>query len=242
MVVGGEQPHGGNAETERLCRLLNVEFQDVGLLTQALRHKSAGSRNNERLEFLGDAVLGLVVADELYLRYPEKHEDGLSLMRAALVRRDSLAAIARELDLGRAIELGPGELRSGGHNRNSILADAFEAVVGAVFLDAGFPAAEALVQRLFSDRLDSVVVSKDAKTRLQELLQARGAPLPQYSVANISGADHARSFEVLCQVSSAAGNGAAGGETKSATGVASSRRAAEQQAADNMLELLGQDS
>jgi len=241
VVAGGEKQRGGNAETERLCRLLGIEFRRVDLLTQALRHKSVGTHNNERLEFLGDAVLGLVVADELYRRYPDKHEDGLSLMRAALVRRDSLAAIARQLDLGRAIELGPGELRSGGHNRSSILADAFEAIVGAVFLDAGFPVAEALVQRLFSDRLDSVVVSKDAKTRLQELLQARGAPLPEYSVAKISGADHARSFEVLCLVTAADDKGDAAGIPQSATGVASSRRAAEQQAAGNMLGLLGQD-
>lgn len=238
MAVGGEKLQGANAETQRLCRALGVEFHHPELLVQALRHKSAGTPNNERLEFLGDAVLGLVIADELYRRYPDKLEDGLSLMRAALVRRDTLAGIAREFDLGRAVELGPGELRSGGHNRNSILADAFEAVIGAVFLDAGFPAAEALLQRLFRERLDNVVVSKDAKTRLQELLQASGAPLPEYSVSNTSGADHARSFEVQCLV--AKGGGA--DQSLSATGVASSRRAAEQQAAGQMLELLGQHS
>ncbi len=231
-----------NKETDRVCRLLDVQFHQPELLTQALRHKSAGALNNERLEFLGDAVVGLVVADELYRRYPEAQEDGLSLMRATLVRRDALAGIARELDLGRAIDLGSGELRSGGHDRSSILADAFEAVIGAVFLDAGFPAAEALLKRLFRKRLDTVVVSKDPKTRLQELLQGNGAALPVYVVENTTGADHARSFEVSCVLpegSKMKSESAVNDQIVSATGVASSRRAAEQQAAGNLLELLG---
>lgn len=239
---GGAIGSGIRGEADRLCRLLDVRFNQPELLTQALCHKSAGVINNERLEFLGDAVIGLVVADELYRRYPDKQEDGLSLMRATLVRRDGLAGIARELDLGRAIELGPGELRSGGHDRSSILADAFEAVIGAFFLDAGFSAAEALLKRLFRERLDTVIVSKDAKTRLQELLQGNGAALPEYIVENTTGADHARSFEVRCMLpegSKIKSESPVNDQSVSATGVASSRRAAEQQAAGNMLELLG---
>lgn len=248
MSSGKQRGTENNGEIDRLCRQLGVTFNQPELLTQALRHKSAGTVNNERLEFLGDAVVGLVVADELYRRYPDKHEDGLSLMRAALVRRDALAGISRELELGRLIELGPGELRSGGHERNSILADAFEALVGAVFLDAGFPVAEALLQRLFGDRLDAVVVRKDAKTRLQELLQGNGAALPEYIVEKTTGADHARSFEVRCRLPEGAklnsgskvkDSTAVNEPTLSALGVASSRRAAEQKAASNVLELLG---
>ncbi len=219
-------------QLKRICRRLEFEFDNADLLAQALRHKSAGPLNNERLEFLGDAVLGQVIAHALYLRYPDEHEDGLSLMRAALVRRDSLAEIARELDLGRAIELGSGELKSGGHRRNSILADAVEAIIGAVYLDGGFATAEQLVQRLFAKRLDDVVVRKDAKTRLQELLQARQEPLPSYTVVQVSGADHARQFEVCCELVDG---------TRNASGQASSRRAAEQQAAANLLRLLGEN-
>ena len=217
-------------QLQRLSRLLAVEFNDSELLAQALRHKSAGAPNNERLEFLGDAVLGQVIAKALYLKHPKSAEDGLSLMRASLVRRDSLAEIARELDLGRAIQLGSGELKSGGHQRNSILADAFEAILGAVYLDQGFPEVETLILRLFSKHLDRVVVSKDAKTRLQEYLQGRQQALPRYSVVDVSGADHARKFEVCCELID--------GEEK-AMGQATSRRAAEQDAAAKLLALLG---
>lgn len=218
-------------ELQRIARALNIQFNQPELLTLAMRHKSVGTHNNERLEFLGDAVLGMVIADSLYARYEQSREDGLSLMRAALVRRDALAVIARELDLGRAIELGPGELKSGGHERNSILADAFEALIGAVYLDQGFAVAEALLQRLFADKLASVEVTKDAKTRLQEWLQSRKAALPTYAVANVTGADHAKQFEVHCTLEDG---------TSVAVGIASSRRAAEQQAAGKMLTMLGE--
>jgi len=223
-----------DAQLARIARQLGFEPDELELLGQALTHKSARAaqgRDNERLEFLGDAVLGMVIANALYQRHPEAHEDGLSLMRAALVRKESLAEIARELDLGRAIALGPGELRSGGHNRSSILADAFEAIVGAVYLNAGVARAEALVLRLFDTRLDEVVVSKDAKTRLQEWLQARRAELPRYSVVNVSGADHARHFEVRCELADGSRHG---------IGRANSRRAAEQAAASELLGELGE--
>jgi len=219
-----------SAQIQRVCRLLEVEFKNAELIQQALRHKSVGSRNNERLEFLGDAVLGQVIAHALYLRYPDEHEDGLSLMRAALVRRDSLAELARELDLGRAIELGAGELKGGGHRRNSILADAFEAIIGAVYLDSGFAVAETLLLRLFDERLNTVSVTKDAKTRLQELLQSQKDPLPSYDVVQVSGPDHARRFEVRCALADG---------TQQAHGQATSRREAEQAAAARLLELLG---
>lgn len=218
-----------SAEIQRVCRLLEVEFNNSELMQQALRHKSVGPHNNERLEFLGDAVLGQVIAHALYLRYPKEHEDGLSLMRAALVRRDSLADIARELDLGRAIELGTGELKGGGHRRNSILADAFEAIIGAVYLDGGFARAEALLLRLFDQRLDTVSVAKDSKTQLQELLQARKDALPNYEVVEVTGPDHARQFEVCCELPDG---------TLKALGQGSSRREAEQKAAGSLLELL----
>ena len=219
------------AEEQRLCRRLQVEFSQPQLLRQALRHKSAGIDNNERLEFLGDAVLGLVVADALFARYPEAHEDGLSLMRAALVRRDSLAEIARELELQTLLELGVGERSSGGRERASILADAFEAVIGAVFLDQGFVSAEALVLRLFETRLATVTVTKDAKTRLQEWLQARHLALPEYSVDSVSGPDHSRRFKVQCALADG---------SRRAFGEASSRRAAEQAAAGELLVALGE--
>jgi len=225
--VPGTKPQ--SAEIQRVCRLLEVEFNNPETIQQALRHKSVGTHNNERLEFLGDAVLGQVIAHALYLRYPNEHEDGLSLMRAALVRRDSLADIARELDLGRAIELGTGELKGGGHRRNSILADAFEAIIGAVYLDKGFTEVETLLLRLFEARLDTVVVTKDSKTQLQELLQSQKSPLPNYEVVKITGPDHARRFEVSCELADSA---------MKALGQASSRREAEQIAAAGLLELL----
>lgn len=185
--------------------------------------------NNERLEFLGDAVLGMVIANELFESHTELEQDGLSLIRASLVNKDALARIARTLELGRAIRLGPGELRSGGHNRSSILADALEAVIGAVFLDAGYLAARDLILRLFESSLASASVTKDAKTRLQEWLQSRRETLPVYSVAEVTGADHARHYQVRCDLP---------GRTESALGTGRSRRAAEQSAAHAILEVL----
>lgn len=187
---------------DSLERALGYQFNDRALLEQALTHKSAGADNNERLEFLGDAVLGMAVAAGLFERAPSLAENDMTVLRASLVRKDSLAEVARALDLGDHLVLGLGERRSGGFDRASILADAFEAVLGAVYIDAGYSEAFDLVSRLFSERIRSVDPDsvKDAKTRLQELLQGRGLPLPDYEVVDASGEDHDRSFTVCCRI------------------------------------------
>lgn len=211
---------------------LPYRFARPELLGEALTHRSAGPRNNERLEFLGDAVLNFLIADALFRRVPDADEGGLSRLRANLVRRETLAEIAAELRLGEALVLGPGELKSGGFRRQSILADALEAVVGAVYLDGGFGACEALVDRLFRERLDSLPSTdslKDPKTRLQEYLQARQAPLPNYRLVSQEGEPHRRVFRVACEIEGVTG-------TVEATG--RSRRAAEQEAARRALKAL----
>ncbi len=195
------------------------------LLRQALTHRSAGSRNNERLDFLGDSILDLVIAEELYRRFPNASEGDLSRLRARLVRRDTLANIARELKLGAQLVLGSGELKSGGKRRASILADALEAVLGAVFLDRGFDSCRGLVREWFAARLDSLPPAeelKDPKTRLQEFLQARQRALPRYRLVKAEGADHARTFHVRCEIDGVA-------EPTEASG--SSLRRAEQECA-----------
>ncbi|MDZ7754303.1 MAG: ribonuclease III [Gammaproteobacteria bacterium] len=212
---------------------LDHEFADEALLRQALTHRSSGRNNNERLEFLGDAVLGFVTAELLYQRFPTATEGELTRMRAALVRRETLAEIARELDLGPSLVLGEGELKSGGRNRKSILADCLEALLGAVYLDAGMAATRALIAELLGKRLDAMDprdAAKDAKTRLQEHLQARQLPLPDYAVTDIEGEGHDQSFHVLCELK----------ELGLATrGSAGSRRKAEQVAAARALAELG---
>jgi ribonuclease-3 len=203
------------------------------LLALALTHRSAGRANNERLEFLGDAALGLVMAEALWTRLPQADEGELSRRRAALVNKDSLAAVARELRLGDYLQLGPGELRTGGHTRDSILADALEAVIGAVYADRGLEVARAMLLRLFELRMQQVAAQdavKDPKTRLQEWLQGRRRPVPDYQVTDISGAPHDQHFAVCCQL---ADDGAR------AIGQGSSRRRAEQDAAARMLVQLG---
>ncbi len=222
-----------NARPGDLRKSLGYPFQDQALLERALTHRSAGSRNNERLEFLGDAVLGMLIAEVLYRSFPEHSEGELSRLRSTLVRRETLAVIARELGLGEHLHLGSGELKSGGFRRDSILADALEAIIGAVYLDGGLEAARALVQRLWQGHLEhlpAAAVLKDAKTRLQEYLQARHLGLPEYRVLGISGQAHEQTFEVECRVEAV-------DEVTRATG--SSRRRAEQQAAADMLERLG---
>ena len=218
---------------EALAKSLGYQFDDPNLLKQALTHCSAGSRNNERLEFLGDALLGCVIAAELFDRYPKAREGELSRLRASLVRRESLADLAQGLDIGRYLKLGAGERKSGGHNRNSILADALEAVFGAIYLDGGFAACRQSILGLFSDRLAAVAdpeTLKDAKTRLQEHLQSRQMALPEYTVMEVSGEAHAQSFRVQCAL----------GDSRLAPtqGSARSRRQAEQKAAGKMLEQL----
>jgi ribonuclease III len=176
-------------------------FKDPGLLRQALRHRSAGAPNNERLEFLGDALVNLIVAEALHARWTRADEGELTRARASLVRESSLAAIARRHGLGDRIELGPGEMKSGGHRRDSILADALEAIVGAIHLDAGFEACRAAVLPWFEELIAALPVGKvgkDPKTRLQEWLQARQWDRPVYTLVQAWGQDHARTFVVSC--------------------------------------------
>lgn len=207
-------------------------FKDAGLLKQALTHRSAGAPHNERLEFLGDALVGLIVADALYARWPKADEGVLTRARSELVRESSLAGIARGMDLGGALILGPGEMKSGGHRRDSILSDALEALVGAIYLDAGYDACRDAVLPWFSQAIDELPagkVEKDAKTRLQEWLQARQRPLPIYELVAESGDDHAKVFRVRCRLTDA---------ELAAEGEGGSRRAAEQAAAEAVLQTL----
>jgi ribonuclease-3 len=204
-------------------------FRAPGLLAQALTHRSAGTPNNERLEFLGDALLGVIVAEALYARWPGVDEGVLTRARAELVRESSLAALARGFDLGYRLTLGPGEMKSGGHRRDSILSDALEAVVAAIYLDAGFEACRGVVRPWFEPLIDGLQpgrIGKDAKTRLQEWLQARQWHLPHYELLSETGEDHAKTFRVRCVLAE---------RGISAEGEAGSRRAAEQLAAAAVL-------
>jgi len=219
--------------TDGLARSLGYQFNDPGMLDAAVTHRSAGSGNNERLEFLGDAVLGHVVAEWLYSTFPDAGEGQLSRLRATLVKRETLADIARGLDLGDYLRLGSGELKSGGFRRDSILADALEAILGGILLDGGFDTCKACIHRLFAGRFDTLSATdelKDPKTRLQEYLQSRKLALPVYAMTEVSGKAHHQQFVVECRIdelgTAASGNGG-------------SRRKAEQSAADNMLEQLG---
>ena len=211
---------------------IGYRFSDITLLQSALTHRSAGSANNERLEFLGDAALNFVIADELYRRYPDMQEGDLSRLRASLVNGDSLAKIGNELSLGDHVVLGSGEKRSGGHRRDSILADCVESIIGAVYCDSDFRSCSELILRLYVDRLEDepdLQSLKDPKTRLQEMLQSRRHGLPEYEVIAVTGKAHQQSFEVRCTVSSlqieTRGNGR-------------SRRRAEQHAATAAIELI----
>lgn len=205
---------------------------DASLFEAALTHRSAGSRNNERLEFLGDAVLNLLVAEQLYQRFPTAAEGDLSRLRARIVSAEPLAEVAVALRMGDELRLGSGELKTGGFRRQSILADALEAVIGAAYLDRGLESARALVQRLFGSRLDELpglAELKDPKTRLQEMLQARGLPLPSYVVEGVDGEAHAQQFRVRCEVPALG---------LDSPGEGSSRRRAEQEAAQRVLDAL----
>lgn len=208
-------------------------FTDLALLAQALRHRSAGGPHNERLEFLGDALVDLIVAEALYSRWPQADEGALTRARAELVRESSLATIARALDLGPRLTLGPGEMKSGGHRRDSILADALEAIVAAIHLDAGFDTCRAVVLPWFEPAMAALPppnkVGKDAKTRLQEWLQGRQRPLPIYALLAEEGDEHARTFRVSCTLV----------QPELVTeGEGSSRRAAEQGAAEAALAVI----
>ncbi|OFS95893.1 ribonuclease III [Stenotrophomonas sp. HMSC10F06] len=213
--------------------LIGHPFNDPGLLQQALTHRSAGTPNNERLEFLGDSIVNMMVAQALYERWPKADEGALTRARAELVREGALAVIARELHLGERLILGPGEMKTGGHRRDSILADALEAVVAAIYLDAGFAACRTVVLPWFTASMQALPATgkpeKDPKTRLQEWLQARQKALPLYELVSESGDDHAKTFRVRCGVTDPA---------VSTEGEGASRRLAEQQAAAAALEQL----
>ncbi len=212
---------------------LGYRFNDRLLLRQALTHRSADGPSNERLEFLGDAVLDFVVSEILYRALPDSDEGDLSRQRASLVNDTSLAGLATEIGLGRYLVLGSGEQKSGGHRRESILADALEALFGAVFLDSGIRSASTMIERVFGERLQEFPDAselRDPKTRLQEWLQGRGLPLPEYELVKVSGKAHRQRFEVRCS---------AGEHGDQSSGEGSSRRNAEQDAARRMLERLG---
>ena len=218
--------------TDGLAKSLGYRFKDPGLLDAAVTHRSAGSGNNERLEFLGDAVLGHVVAEWLFGACPDASEGQLSRLRATLVKRETLAAIARNLELGDYLRLGSGELKSGGFRRDSILADALEAVFGAILLDGGFETCRDCIHQLFAGRLEALSEAdelKDPKTRLQEYLQARRIGLPVYAMTRVSGKAHHQEFVVECRVDEL---------DRVTTGSGASRRKAEQSAAGSMLEQL----
>ena len=189
----------------KILRTLGYAFQDESLLTRALTHRSVGARHNERLEFLGDALLGMVVAEYLFTHFPDADEGQLTRTRATLVNRESLAEVARGLDLGDLLRLGEGELKSGGWRRDSILANTVEALLGAIYLDGGMDPCRATVLRLLKSRLGSIdpdSTRKDAKTTLQEFLQSRRRSLPEYKTMEISGPSHEQIFTVSCHVAS----------------------------------------
>jgi len=221
---------------ERLTRRLGYQFADDALLQQALTHRSYSRKNNERLEFLGDAVLNCTIAQQLFQRFPKAKEGQLSRLRAQLVKGETLAELGREFELGECLRLGSGELKSGGFRRDSILADAVEAIIGAISLDHSLQAAQDVIIQWFEPRLQEMNLSdniKDSKTRLQEFLQSQKAPLPQYSVREVSGEAHDQTFTVDCDVE---------GLEQPTVGLGNNRRIAEQEAALAALTALGENT
>ena len=218
-----------------LKKSLDYEFKNVQLLKQALTHRSATGINNERLEYLGDAVLDFVISETVYLQRPDATEGVLSRLRASLVKDTTLADLSTELGVGDHLILGPGEKKSGGHRRASILADALEAIFGAVYLDSGFDEAQRVIHNAFADRLVEIPDSaeqRDPKTRLQELVQSRRIALPDYQVEKVDGKAHMQTFSVRCTI---------GELDASTTGKGTTRRDAEQESAAHMLTLLDQE-
>ncbi|MEQ6918254.1 ribonuclease III [Halomonas aquatica] len=213
-------------------RRIGHTFADPGLLELAMTHRSYGGQNNERLEFLGDSIVNFVIAEALFRRFPQAREGQLSRLRARLVKGKTLAELAREMAFGECLLLGSGEMKSGGHRRDSILADAVEAVLGAIYLDAGMETARARVFSWYAERLEAISLEdtqKDPKTRLQEFLQSRQVPLPRYEVTSVEGEAHAQTFTVECHIEVL---------DEQTRGVGSSRRHAEQQAAEQALSLI----
>ena len=211
---------------------MNFHFSDPELLRRALTHRSKSESNYERLEFLGDSVLSFTISALLYERFPEITEGQLTRLRATLVKKDTLAALARKLNLGENLALGGGELKSGGFDRDSILADSLEAVFGAVYVDGGIQRAGTVIAGLYRElleRLDPNAIPKDPKTQLQEFLQKHGLPTPIYTIVDVSGESHNQHFIVSCQVA---------GVAEPVRGEGATRRYAEQQAAATVLRLL----
>ena len=224
-----------NSPIPTLEKKIDYKFNDVEFLNLALTHRSANGKHNERLEFLGDSILSFVIADELYHRFPKVNEGDMSRMRATLVRGNTLAELGREFVLGDYLKLGPGELKSGGFRRDSILADAVEAIIGAIYLDSDVEVVRGVILSWYQSRLDGIepgVSQKDPKTRLQEYLQGRRKPLPIYIVTNIKGEAHNQEFTVSCEVA---------GVGSPVIGKGTSRRKAEQAAAETALEQFTND-
>ena len=220
-------------DLDRLQRQIGYEFSEPELLKLALTHRSFGNSNNERLEFLGDSIVNMVIAEHLYLHFEKAREGQLSRLRARMVKGVTLAEIGREFGLGDYLRLGSGELKSGGFRRESILADAVESIIGAIYLDSDFYTCREQVLRWFRERLarlDLQDTQKDPKTRLQEYLQSRQYPLPRYEVISVDGEAHQQTFHVCCELTSL---------DRKTTGTGSSRRVAEQEAARNALRELG---
>ena len=212
-----------------LSRRIGHSFTDEALFELALTHRSCGKKNNERLEFLGDSILNFVIADDLFERFPKAKEGELSRLRARMVKGVTLSEVARELGLGDYLRLGSGELKSGGYRRDSILADAVEAIIGAIYLDSDMDIARGFILSWFKERLEKLDLNesmKDSKTRLQEFLQSRRLALPEYELMNVEGEAHAQTFYIDCRVD---------GLKKVAKGIGNSRRQAEQEAAKNAL-------
>lgn len=223
---------GSSKTIPTLEKSLAYTFTKPSLLERALTHRSKSSRNNERLEFLGDSILGFIVASELYSRYPGLAEGELTRLRALLVKKETLATIARKLDLGASLRLGSGELKSGGFDRDSILADSLEAVFGAVYTDSGIDAVRTMILRLYKNLFGNIQpdnIQKDPKTRLQEYLQSCAKPLPEYRVLEIEGVPHNQKFHVECYIPDM---------DEPVVGEGASRRKAEQAAAARALELV----
>lgn len=215
-----------------LAHNIGHNFSDESLFELALTHRSCGKRNNERLEFLGDSILNFVIADDLYHRFPSAKEGELSRLRARLVKGVTLSEVARELGLGDYLRLGSGELKSGGYRRDSILADAVEAIIGAIYLDSDMETARGFILAWYKERLESIDLSeslKDSKTRLQEFLQSRRLPLPKYELTGVEGEAHSQTFHIECSFA---------GVSAPVSGSGSSRRQAEQEAAKHALEAL----
>lgn len=219
---------------DKLCALTGYQFKQAGLLDQALTHRSySRQHNNERLEFLGDSILSLIISNHIYNRFGDADEGDLSRIRASLVKQETLALVARQIDLGDCIHLGGGELKSGGFRRASILADALEALIGAIYLDSDYTQTETAVLRLYQGKLQNIDADsnlRDPKTRLQEYLQANRNSLPGYKVTQTTGKAHDQMFTVSCKLLDL---------DMQCNGQGSSRKKAEQQAAQKILDLLG---